>query len=511
MNYYVIESLNSGDNAIKWFFNGKEKNLSNQRELNSFLSEICETVYPLTPVFRNEMVDKTRISGTISYARKKLFTKLLNESSKSDFGLESNKFPPERTIFLSLIKSTGIYDYKEGKASLKRPLEPTFGKLWDACESYFNETINSKKPISDFICFLKSNQFKLKQGFIDFWVPLFLIANKDSFALFFQNKTTRQLTYIPEINEEVLDLINRVPQDYLIRKFNLTAQRLLLFNKYREILNQIEQDSFSNNSFIETFRPFLVFYKNLPEYSLKTKRLSKSALKFRDSIVKSIDPEDIFFTDFPNALGYNLDELVSDEKKIEDFALAIKENIREINSAYDLLINEIELFINNEILGNNQDFPKNRELLRKRYTKLRKDLLKPASKVFYNRIDTVLDDRRSWINSIAQACIGKTLDKISDDEISLLKNRILDNIWELDNYTELSKENVDIEREEVIKLEVTSFLKGLSKKNIRIPKSKMRKIANFEKSIKEQLKNNDKTFNIALLTKLLQNEINDES
>ena len=39
----------------------------------------------------------------------------------------------------------------------------------------------------------------------------------------------------------------------------------------------------------------------------------------------------------------------------------------------------------------------------------------------------------------------------------------------------------------------------------------MKKIANFEKSIKEQLKDNDKTFNIALLSKLLQNEINDKN
>ena len=339
---------------------------------------------------------------------------------------------------------------------------------------------------------------------------MFLLAHKDDFALFFRDKTTRKLTYIPDFNEEVLDLLNRVPQDYLIRRFNLTKQRLRLFNKYREILNQIEQENFSNKTFIETFRPFLNFYKNLSEYALSTKRLSKKALKFRDAIVKSIDPEEVFFTDFPNALGYNIDELVDDEQKIEEFAIAIKENIREINAAYDLLINEIEIFIDNEVLGENLGFPLNRVALQKRYASLKKELLKPTLKIFYNRIDTVLDDRRSWINSISQACIGKTLDKISDNEISVLKYKILNNINELDNYTDLSKEDVNPDKEEVIKLEVTSFLKGLSKKYIRIPKSKLKKIANFEKSIKAQIINNDKAFNIALLTKLLQDELDEE-
>ncbi len=510
LNYYVIESLYSGSSTIKWYFKGTEKNIKSQRELNSLLSEICDTIYPSTPVFKNEMVNKTKISGTISYARRNLFAKLVNEISKPDFGFEDNKFPPEKTIFLSLIKSTGIYDFQNGQAILKKPDDPTLEKLWNACETYFNQTINVKKPISDFIYFLKSKPFKLKHGFVDFWLPLFLIAHKDDFALFFRDKTTRRLTYIPEFNEEVLDLLNRAPQDYLIRKFNLTEQRLKLFNKYREILNQIDQTKFSNKSFIETFRPFINFYKNLSIYALNTKRLSNKALKFRDAIVKSIDPEEVFFTDFPHALGYNIDELVNDEQKIEEFTIDIKECIQEINAAYDLLVNEIEIFINDEVLGENLDFPQNREALRKRYVSLKKELLKPALKIFYNRIDTVLDDRRSWINSISQACIGKTLNKISDNEINVLKYKILNNINELDNYTDISKEDINPDKEEVIKLEVTSFLRGLSKKYIRIPKSKLKKIANFEKSIKAQIINNDKTFNIALLTRLLQDELDEE-
>jgi len=257
LNYYVIESLFLGNKAIKWYFNGIEKNIENQRELNILLSEICDTVYPLTPVFKNEMINKTKTSGTISYARRNLFAKLINENTKPDFGFETKKFPPEKTIFLSLIKSTGIYDYQEGEAILTKPDEPTMAQLWDSSETYFNQTINAKKPVSDFISFLKSKPFKLKHGFVDFWLPLFLIAHKDDFALFYRDKTTRKLTYIPDFNEEVLDLLNKVPQDYLIRRFNLTEQRLKLFNKYREILNQIEQEKFSFYRNIQTFPEFL--------------------------------------------------------------------------------------------------------------------------------------------------------------------------------------------------------------------------------------------------------------
>ncbi len=510
LNYYVIENLYTNDGSIKWYFQGNEMRLNNQREFNQLLSDICNQVYTFTPIFKNELVNKSRISGTISSARRKLLSKLLVGEEKIDFGFEEEKFPPEKTIYLAMIKATGMYDFVDSKAILRQPREESFLTLWDTSCEFLNQTLTVKKSVQDFIEILKRKPFKLKQGFIDFWIPIFLIANKNDFALFGKDKITGEITYIPILSDEVFDLINKSPQNYLIKKFDFTESKKQLFNKYREILNQIEQNNISNKTFIETLRPFLVFYNSLPEYAKKTKQLSKTSISLRDAIVNSTDPEEAFFSDFPLALGFEPDDLSNDDKKLEEFTLLLRESIHEINSAYDRLVNEVESFINQEVLGERLDFPNNKELLQLRYKKLKKDLIKPKQKVFYNRIVTVLNDRKSWINSICQVCIGKSLENITDEEISKLKYEILENIRELDNYTELSKNEIDPDREEIIKLEVTSFLKGLSKKIIRIPKSKIEKINTLEKSFKTQLKANDKSFNIALLTKLLQDELNDE-
>jgi hypothetical protein len=511
LNYYVIEGQ-FDESSVVWYFKGKKRKINNHRELNSLLSNICEDVYPNTPVFLNELVNKTKIAGTISTARKRLFSKILNENIKIDLGYESNVFPPDKMIFLSLIKDTGIYDYNNGNVILKEPTSISFSPLWNACMNFIDQTIETKRSVEDFNDFLKQKPFKLKQGFIDFWIPLFILIHRNELAIFQKEKNTAQLTYIPELNQEVLDLMNKSPKDFIIKKFDLTESKLQLFNKYREILNQIEQNKFTNKSFIETFKPFLVFYKSLPEYSKNTHQLSESAIKLRTAIQNSIDPEEAFFVQFPSALGYSNLVTHHNEKEIEEFAITIKEGIQEINAAYDQLISEIETFINTEVIGESLVFPLNKEALIKRYKKLKIELLKPAQKVFYQRIVTGLDERRSWINSICQACVGKSLENISDNEIKSLKHQILENIRLLDDYTDLLREDIDLNKEEVIKLEITSFLKGLSKKNIRIPKAKFEKIHTLEKSFKEQLKVNDKTFNIALLTKLLQDELNgDES
>ena len=511
LNYYVIEGQ-FDESSVVWYFKGEKRKINNHRELNSLLSNICEDIYPNTPVFLNELVNKTRITGTISTARKRLFSKLLNENIKIDLDYESNVFPPDKMIFLSLIKDTGIYDYDNGNVILKEPTSISFYPLWNACMNFIDQTKETKRSVSDFIELLKQKPFKLKQGFIDFWIPLFILIHRNELAIFQKEKNTGQLIYLPELNLAILDLLNKSPKDFIIKKFDLTESKLQLFNKYREILNQIEQDKFTNKSFIETFKPFLVFYKSLPEYSKNTLQLSESAIKLRTAIQNSIDPEEAFFVQFPSALGYSNLVTHQNEKEIEKFAITIKEGIQEINEAYDKLISEIEIFINNEVIGESLVFPLNKEALIKRYKKLKIELLKPAQKVFYQRIVTGLDERRSWINSICQACVGESLENISDKEIKPIKHQILENIRLLDNYTDLLREDIDLNKEEVIKLEITSFLKGLSKKNIRIPKAKFEKINTLEKSFKEQLKVNDKTFNIALLTKLLQDELNgDES
>lgn len=510
LNHYVIDSLYLDDDSIKWYFEGSKIVIRNRKDLNNQLSAICEKVYHSTPVLKNELVNKSKLSGTISFARKNLFSRLLNNSGEKDFGFDKDKFPPEKTIFLSLIQNTGMYDFEKGVTIFKSPLETSFHNLWTFSLSFLEESKGARKPITELIERLKHKPFKLKQGFIDFWIPLFLVINKNEFALFHWNKTSGMPTYIPYLNEDVLDLIYRSPNYYLVKKFDLTESRLRLFNKYREVHNQIEQDAFTNKSFIETFRPFISIYKLLPEYSKNTSRLSETSLKLREAIANSTDPEEAFFDNIPVALGMSIDSLLKNEKEIEYLAIVLKESIHEINSVYKKLIFEIESFINSEVIGENLSFPKNKEHLQNRYKKLKTDLIKPKSQVFYNRITTVLEDRNSWINSIVQACIGKSLENISDNEIDVIKHRILENIRELDNYTELSEKDVDTKKEEVIKIEVTSFLQGLSKKYIRIPKSKIEKINTLERALKEQLKENDKTFNIALLTKLLQDELKDE-
>jgi len=215
-------------------------------------------------------------------------------------------------------------------------------------------------------------------------------------------------------------------------------------NSYRTFLNIATEQKFDNNSFIETIKPFIVFYKQLPEYSKNTNRLSPSALKIRKAIATSKDPEETFFEAFPSALGLTLSVLQQDKSKLQNFTTNLQDSVRELRTAYDELVKRFEDFICNEFVGQSSDFEEYKVYLQKRFSKLKKHMLLSNQKTFVQRLDSPLDDRKAWLNSIVQAVTGKTLENFSDEDEILLYEKFKAMILELDSLTKISKSDIEI-------------------------------------------------------------------
>ena len=72
LNQLIIENLFSDTDLIKWLYKGETIEVKNKTQFNKFLSKICFDTYNQTPVFKNEMVNKHKISSAITLARKNL-------------------------------------------------------------------------------------------------------------------------------------------------------------------------------------------------------------------------------------------------------------------------------------------------------------------------------------------------------------------------------------------------------------------------------------------------------
>jgi ribosomal protein S15P/S13E len=498
LNHFITDSIYSGSKDVKWYFNGDEKKISDKKDFNKLLSQVCSIVYDATPAFKNELVNKHKISSSIHTAKKNYFKALSNNWDKENLGFEDSKFPPEKTIYLSLLKENGISPIRENATDvISIDRTSTFYKLWSASEDFLESAKSEQLKISELSELLSKRPFKLKQGLIDFWVPTFLFLKRDDFAIF------NDESYIPNLSEENLELIAKYPEKYSIKTFDIEGVKLDIFNSYRTFLNIATEQKFDNNSFIETIKPFIVFYKQLPEYSKNTKRLSPSAIKIRKAIAKSKDPEETFFDAFPSALGLTLSTLQQDKSKLQSFTTSLQDSVRELRTAYDELVKRFENFICSEFVGQTADFEEYKAYLQRRFLKLKKHMLLSNQKTFVQRLDSPLDDRKAWLNSIAQAVTGKTLEAFSDEDEILLYEKFKAMILELDSLTKISKSDIDESNEEVIGVKIDSFFSKIDPKVVRVPKNKSKEIEELKNELKNKL-GKDNTSNIAAVLNLLK-------
>ncbi|MCF8342988.1 MAG: hypothetical protein K9I82_18575, partial [Chitinophagaceae bacterium] len=498
LNHYITDSIYSGSKDVKWYFNGEEKIISDKKDFNKLLSQVCSIVYNATPVYKNEMVNKHKISSSIHTAKKNYFKALSNNWDKENLGFEDSKFPAEKTIYLSLLKENSISPIRENVTDvISIDNTSTFYKLWSASEDFLESAKSEQLKISELSELLSKRPFKLKQGLIDFWVPTFLFLKRDDFAIF------NDEGYIPNLSEENLELIAKYPEKYSIKTFDIEGVKLDIFNSYRTFLNIATEQKFDNNSFIETIKPFIVFYKQLPLYSKNTKRLSQSAIKIRKAISTSKDPEETFFDAFPSALGLSLSTLQQDKSKLQSFTSSLQDSVRELRTAYDELIKRFEDFICSEFIGQTSDFEEYKAYLQKRFKKLKKHMLLSNQKTFVQRLDSPLDDRKAWLNSIAQAVTGKTLEAFSDEDEILLYEKFKAMILELDSLTKISKSDIDESKEEVIGVKIDSFFSKIDPKVVRVPKNKSKDIEELKNELRSKL-GKDNTSNIAAVLNLLK-------
>ena len=498
LNHYITDSIYSGSDDVKWYFSGEKKEIADKKDFQKLLSQVCSIVYKATPVFKNELVNKHKISPSIHTAKRNYFKALANNWDKENLGFEDSKFPPEKTIFLSLLKENGISPIRENSFSVPSiDKNSSFNELWKTSERFLESAKFERRSIDEFVSILGTRPFKLKQGFVDFWVPTFLFLRRDDFALF--NKDG----YLPNLTDDNLELIAKNPEDFSLKTFDIEGVKLDIFNSYRTFLNISTESKFDNNSFIETIKPFIVFYKQLPEYSKQTKRLSSSALKIRTAIVMSKDPEDTFFEAFPSALGTSLSALQNDKTKLQGYTTRLQNAVRELRTSYDELENRFEEFICNEFVGKTVEFDEYKGHLQKRFSRLKKHLLLANQKTFVQRIDSGLDDKKAWLNSIAQAVVGKTLENFSDEDEIFLYEKFKVLILELDSLTSISKADIDEKNEEVIGVKIDTFFSAINPKIVRIPKNKSAEVDQLKSDLRKKL-SGDKTSDIAAVLTLLK-------
>ena len=194
LNETINTALTNGIDSVVWYFKGESVKIRSVRDFNKLLSYVCDIIYDKTPIIRNELLNRQKLSSAISLARVNLLDAMLNKSDVEAFGIEG--FPPEKTVYFTLFRESGIHRINEnGNWILGAPTQPELQTLWTASMEFINSSVDKPRKLSELTKILKAAPYKLKQGVIDFWIPIFLFINQQDFALYNGN------TFVLNINK----------------------------------------------------------------------------------------------------------------------------------------------------------------------------------------------------------------------------------------------------------------------------------------------------------------------
>lgn len=502
LNKAISDNLFSYKNRVVWVFKGEEQKVESHRDFNKLLSRVCDEIYHETPVMNNELFNKHKLSGTITAARKSYLTYLIEHSTEENLGFPDDKFPPEKTIYFSLLKNTGLHN-KKGDFN-DTPTNDGFLSVWTACENFLKSTENKARKISELIKLLSSQPYKLKQGFLEFWIPTYLYLKRQDYALYDASRGA----FIPNVNMEFFDLLQKHPQDFEVKKFAVDGIKLGFFNQYRRFINLGDEFTITKDSFIETIKPFLSFYARLDDYTKHTRKFDhESTMKFRDVLAKAKDPEKAFFEDLPEALGFNQEKL-KQEEFIREYGNIILRAVRELRTCYTSLIDRIEQRFVDDFGLQSGDYNDYIGEVRDRLAYVKTYLLTDKQREFYHHAMTEYDNRTQWYQSICYTILEQRLDALRDEQEEKLVDDLLYMFRTCEKYSSISQKIDDSQKSDAYSFDmVTNRGTDVRKQTFILSEKDKKRALKLEEKVNNILSGDTNT-DVCTLLSILNKKIN---
>ncbi len=383
------------DAPCRWFHKGQHVTINSQRARNEHLSKICDEVYDKTPFIRNELINRRKISGAVTTARKKLIQAMLEKGDQENLGITG--YPAEMSTYRSLLWSTGIHREVSGMWGFHPPKKDDKSKIaytWQAIETFLSECEGERQPIVHLYEHLMSPPLGVRSGPLPILLCAVMHHYKTEIALYENG------SFIANWSMPVFERLLKAPQQFELKRFRMTGIRSDLFSQFSDVFNQPTDTQ--KPDLLTVVTPLMRAIAQLPKYTLVTRELGDNAKNLRTAVLNAREPDELLFKQLPEAFGCPAfrEEMTTDTKAISEFFRILRDALSELEQAYDILLNSVEQLLA-EAFG-----------LKPTSERLRAELVDSAEPLLAVTIETDLKgfliqvcsaghNFRSWIEAIA--------------------------------------------------------------------------------------------------------------
>ena len=388
-------------NTCRWYHDGQQISIESDLARNAYLSEICKQVYYETPILRNELINRRKISGTVTAARRELIQAMLENEQVENLGIIG--YPPKMSIYRSLLWNTGIHREDSGKWRFCPPKEDDKTGIihtWKKIEEFFEECEVKRQPIVTLYDRLMEPPFGIRIGPLPILLCAAMLHYRTEVALYENG------SFIVDLSMPILERLLKAPGKFELKRFKMNQIRANVFAQLMRILNQPTETK--NQDLLTVVTPLMHIINQLPKYTSKTQDLSDAAIKLREVVIKASEPDEFLFKQLPESLGFTAfnTEASSDLKTVFEFLNVMQEALSELEQVYDSLLLFIQQMISSAFKLNTGDKELRKELVR-RAEPLLEMVIETQLKGFLIHLCSKAHDFKGWIEAIATYLVKK--------------------------------------------------------------------------------------------------------
>ncbi len=275
-----------------WYWNGKQLPVGSRTDVSRELSTICDRVYAKTPWIRNELIARRTLSSAAAAARRNLIEKMLASPSLPALGIES--YPPERSMYESVLKATGLHS-EAGKGTWRFTDPPEakhhgLAAVWDRLREIVFESKGDPTSVDTVFRLLADAPYGVMDGVGPVLLCAFMQAHSDEVTLY------REGTFIPEPTIADFEVMMRRPELFAVAGCRISGVRGAVVERLAEGLK-------TRPATVPIVRAMFRMVKSLPEFAWRTNRLPAETIELRTAFEKAKSPEKFLYSDLPVALG----------------------------------------------------------------------------------------------------------------------------------------------------------------------------------------------------------------
>lgn len=303
------------------------------KDLTRLISERCDHLYPESPRVRNELINRRVPSSQAAAARNKLVAALNSPETCKLPCLGFEGYPPERSIYESVILSSGMHRKgADGKWHLMPPaanaptnLLPAWNRLAEIIFAPREKPVTVTEVYSE----LCQPPYGMLDGLLPLLVITFLIVNRDEVFLYSEG------TFQPEPSDAQFELLFRRPELFALSGMRISGTRAAIVKRLAVGLGA------PTETLMPVVRKLYGLRNSLSKYALETASVSERAKAFRKAFEDAKSPEVLLFKLLPTVFGLNgIDEARLDKAQLDHYFNGLNTCLHELGGALPKLVSD---------------------------------------------------------------------------------------------------------------------------------------------------------------------------